>query len=67
MRLILVITCLALGACGGGASDDDTVGAEIAEDYNDAMDKAAEVETQLEEHQQAVEEAVQKAEDAPDR
>ena len=47
---MLLAFILTLVACGSGNSDDsrqrvDTVGTEIANDYNKAMDKARNVET----------------------
>ena len=47
---MLLAFILALVACGSGSSDDtrqreETVGTEIASDYNRAMDKARNVET----------------------
>jgi len=66
MRLILLVACLTLFACSSDSSEEDTVGTEIADDYNRAMDKAAEVEKQVQDHQDAVDEALKKAEEATD-
>jgi len=47
----LILIALCVSACGGKASDEpreETVGAEIASGYNQQMQKASEVELQLE-------------------
>ena len=72
MRFWFVSLALALAGCGGGSSSDDsddhegneTIGAEIAEDYNRQMDKAANVEAQLLESKKNIDEAVDNAEGA---
>jgi len=70
-NLLLATVALAIAACGGGSSsdeaedgDNDTVGAEIAEDYNRQMDKAADVEAQLLESKKNIDAAVDDAEGA---
>lgn len=68
MRILTVLAITLLIAACGGSSEEDTVGKEIADDYNEAMDKAREVEQQLQEHAQEierqVEQAVEEVEDA---
>ena len=63
----LLVTVLALGACGSGSSDDDrqreeTVGTEVANDYNRAMDKARNVETLSFEQKDRMDAALEEAE-----
>jgi hypothetical protein len=72
MKYPLLITGLAfsalLAACGGSSDDEnaddesgETIGAEIASDYNTAMDKARNVEDQLLENKENIDEAVEEA------
>ena len=66
MRILLMFTAaLFLAACSD-SSDEDTVGKEIADDYNKAMDKAREVEEELMEHAEEIEKAVEDAMDEVD-
>jgi hypothetical protein len=63
---------LALAACGTGGSDDarereETVGTEIARDYNKAMDKARNVETLSFEQKERTDAALDEAEAADTR
>ena len=74
MRTLLLLACLTLVACGSsdndssdnGSSDEnssgDTVGAEIAEDFNNAMDKAQNVEDLLQESKENLDEALEDSE-----
>ncbi len=69
--LSFFIATLALTFAGCGSSSDEpeednngTVGAEIAEDYNRQMDKAANVEAQLLESKQNIDDALEDAEGA---
>lgn len=62
MRTCLILSVMLLAACGG-AADDDTVGKEIADDYNDALDKAAAVEGQLDAAKSRVDDTVEEADD----
>lgn len=68
MRTLVILAVGLLVAGCGGSSEEDTVGKEIADDYNEAMDKAREVEQDLQEHaeeiQRQVEETVEEVEDA---
>lgn len=70
MRLLIIGLSLALFGCGGGSSDEnsdgDTVGAEIAEDFNQAMEDAAAVADELEAAAEEVEAAIEEAEGAID-
>jgi len=59
---------LMLVACGSDKSDEaveaePTVGKEIADDYNRAMDKARAVEEQAMQQKQKIDEALKQAED----
>ena len=62
--LIMLAMALTLVACGSDETEEDepTIGAEIAQDYNRAMDKAREVEDQVMEQQQKIEDALREAE-----
>jgi hypothetical protein len=64
--LVLAMSLLAFG-CSSGESDsgDETIGKEIADDYNEAMDKAQDVERQLQEQKDKMEEALREAEAPP--
>ena len=68
LSLFLVTTSLMVAGCGGDSGeeseDNDTVGAEIAEDYNRQMDKARDVESQLLESKQNIDDALEEAEGA---
>ena len=73
-HLLILLTSLALFACGGddtsGSTEKvvetdeetvETVGADVANSMQDAMDKAAAVGDTMEEHKNAVDEAVEEA------
>ena len=61
----LMIFAMALIIVGcGGSSNDETVGQEIADDLNEAMDKAREVEDQIMQHKDEIDDAVENAEEA---
>ncbi len=61
MRTSIILAMGLLLAGCGGSSDEETVGKEIADDYNKAMDKAREVEDKLLEHKREIDEAVDDA------
>ena len=69
---IMLSMGLLFAGCGGGSSDDessdsapgDTVGAEIAEDFNKSMDKARDIEEKLQDSKEAIDAAVEEAEGA---
>lgn len=58
--IILVMSLLVTGC--GSSSDKETVGKEIADDYNEAMDKAREVEDKLQEHKEDIDKALEEVE-----
>lgn len=68
LLLVGLVLAVMLVACGESSEDknaDDgsgeTIGAEIASDYNTAMDKARNVEDQLLENKTDIDEAVEEA------
>jgi len=68
MKSLLLLACLTLAACGSSDNDSldenssgDTVGAEIAEDFNNAMDKAQNVEALSQESKENLDEALEEA------
>jgi len=68
MRIFVILAIGLLIAACGGSSDEETVGKEIADDYNEAMDKVREVEQDLQKHadeiDKQIEEAMDEVEDA---
>ena len=64
--LVLAMSLFAF-ACSSGDSDsrEETIGKEIADDYNAAMDQAQNVENQVMEQKQKIDEALREAEQAP--
>lgn len=66
MRILVVLAIGVLFAGCGSSSDEDTVGKEIADDYNEAMDKARAVEEELQEHVDELDKAVEEAMDEVD-
>ncbi len=70
---MLIATALLMAACGAGDSDEvtardegGTVGAEIASDYNRQMNRARNVEIQLDDHKRDLDDAIEKQTN-PDR
>ena len=63
--LIILAVGLVIAGCGS-SSDEETVGKEIAGDYNEAMDKARQVEDDLQEHKDEIDKAVEEAMDEVD-
>lgn len=63
---LLLLVTVSLFACSQSNSGDnaETVGKEIADDYNAAMDKAANVEAQIFEQKEKMDEALREAESA---
>ncbi len=73
MKYFLLAASLVFVACGGSSGDEsndtdsnDTVGAELAEDYNRQMDKARDIERQLQEQQKKLDDAVEGVEEDDD-
>ena len=70
MRYLLLAFSLAFVACGSSSDDssdkstNDTVGAEIAEDFNKTMDKAEDVEQKLLDSKSNIDAALKNAEGA---
>ncbi len=63
MKTMIILTFgLVFAGCGGSA-DEETVGKEIADDYNEAMEKARQVEEELKEHAEDIERAIEEAMD----
>lgn len=69
MRVLIMAISLFLVACGGAADDEstdnapgDTVGAEIAEGFIDSMDKARDVENQLQKSKDEIDAALEDTE-----
>jgi hypothetical protein len=62
--LIVFAMSLLMFGCSSGDSDvrEETIGKEIADDYNAAMDKAQNVENQVMEQKQKIDEALREAE-----
>ena len=71
--VFLIVMALLVTACSTGDSDEvtvqgesETVGAEIARDYNQQMNRARNVEIQLEDHKRDLDEAIERQTN-PDR
>ena len=70
--VVMLSMGLMLVSCGGDASEDesadsapgDTVGAEIAADFNKSMDKAREIEEILQDSKESIDAAVEEADGA---
>lgn len=62
--LVVFAMSLLMFGCSSGDSDvrEETIGKEIADDYNAAMDKAQNVENQVMEQKQKIDEALREAE-----
>ena len=70
---LLIAATVLMVACGAGESDEvsvrdegETVGAEIASDYNRQMNRARNVEIQLDDHKRDLDDAIEKQTN-PDR
>ena len=60
--LTLCIALAFLAGCGSGNDGKETIGKEIADDYNQAMDDAAAVEDQLKEQKEQMDKAIDEPE-----
>jgi beta-glucanase (GH16 family) len=80
MKFLTAMACVfALAACSSGENSDQpdtpaaaeqrppTVGKEIADNFNDSMDRAKNVEAQAMEQKQKIDEALKDAEADPNR
>jgi len=66
--LLTVILSISLFACSSDQPDEleeraETIGKEIADDYNSALDRAKEVESKLQEQKDAIDKALEEAEE----
>jgi len=66
MKILLMFAAAIVLAGCDGSPDEDTIGKEIADEYNEAMDKARKVEEDLMEHAKDIEKAVEDAMDEVD-
>ena len=60
----MILTMVLFIAGCGGSSNDGTVGEEIADELNEAMEKAREVEDQIMQHKDEIDDALEDAEKA---
>jgi outer membrane murein-binding lipoprotein Lpp len=67
MRVLVILAASVFIAGCGGTSEEDTVGKEIADDYNEAMDKAREVEDKLLQHKEDIDKAMEEADEANEK
>ena len=64
-HLVTLVTLTVLAACSSGTDDrEETVGKEIARDYNRQMQKAADVELQLDDKRRRMDEALEASDPA---
>jgi peptidoglycan hydrolase CwlO-like protein len=63
--MVMIAAAMLLVGCSE-SSDEDTIGKQIADDYNEAMEKARKVEDELKEHAENIERAVEDAMDEVD-
>lgn len=61
--IVLIVATLIFWGCSSDEAGD-TVGQEIADDYNAALDKAADVENQLLEQKEKMDQALQDAQNS---
>lgn len=60
MRLwIALMALLVVAACGSDDAGDESIGKEIADDYQQAMDEAAAVEEQLQEQKERMDQTIE--------
>ena len=71
MKVLIMASSLFLVACGGASDDEspddapgDTVGAEIAEGFINSMDKAKDIEDQIQKSKDEIDAALEEAEGA---
>jgi len=69
MRVLIMAISMFLVACGGASDDEstdtapgDTVGAEIAAGFIDSMDKAKDIENQIQQSKDEIDAALEEAE-----
>ena len=67
MKALVILAAAGLIAGCGGTSEEDTAGKEIADDYNEAMDKAREVEDKLLQHKEHIDKAMEEADEANEK
>ncbi len=64
--LSLILICLAISACSSNESDaarEETVGTEIADGYNQQMQRARDVEIQLDQQKRDLDAAIESSEE----
>jgi len=64
---LLIPACIVIAACSAGDSDErrePTVGAEVASDYNRQMNRAREVELQLDQQKRDLDAAIEASDPA---
>ena len=64
---LLIPACIVIAACSAGDSDErhePTVGAEVARDYNRQMNRAREVELQLDQQKRDLDAAIEASDPA---
>jgi len=65
MKILIILTMsLLVFACSSGESDsrEETIGKEIADGFNESMDKARAIEDQMMEQKEKMDEALRQAE-----
>ncbi len=63
MRALIILAFGLVFASCGGSTDEENVGKEIADDNNEAKEKARQVEEELKEHAEDLDKAIEEAMD----